>query len=156
MFPPPYQPNDHHPLAVGARRRRALFADRRDALSHFGAKPVFASWDSRALEAYVRCGVVEEGDAWALACPPEYEAAFFASGAAHGAWDRLPEIAARVLVISGRDSSSHPAEFAAEQAGRLPNGALEVIEGAGHFLPMEQPGTVAALIRQVIESTRSS
>lgn len=156
VFPPPYGPIDHHPLAVGARRRRSTFSSRADALEHFASKKVFAAWDRRALEAYVNCGVVEEAGEWTLACGPEFEAAFFTAGAAHGAWERLPEVRPPVLVVAGRDSSSHPAEFAAEQAARLADGSLEVVADSGHFLPMEQPDRAAALIRQTIESISSS
>ena len=152
VFPPPYGPNDHHPLAQGALRRRSTFPSRQAALEHFEARPVFAAWDRRALEAYVECGLVESESEWVLACAPEYESAFFAAGAAHGTWDRLSEVEPPVLVVSGRDSSSHPAEFAAEQTAQLPNGSLEVIDDSGHFLPMEQPGRVAGLVRQIIES----
>lgn len=156
IFPPPYAPVDHHPLAEGARRRRPFFPSPDDALEHFATRPVFAAWDRRALDAYVTCGLRQEGDVWVLACPPEYEAAFFAQGAAHGAWDRLGEVAAPVLVVAGADSSSHPEEFAAEQAARLPHGRLEVVAGSGHFLPMEQPAVVAGIIAQEVDAISAS
>ena len=143
VFPPPYEPIDHHPLVQTARRRKPSFPSRAAALDNFGSKAVFAAWDPRSLQAYVRCGLLPAGDEWVLACPPEYEAAFFAAGAAHGAWERLGEVQVPVRVVAGRDSDSHPAEFAAEQAARLGNATLEIVAGSGHFLPMEQPGRVA-------------
>ena len=156
IFPPPHMPADHHPLAVGARRRRPEFPSSEAALAHFASKPVFGQWDRRALEAYVDGGLIAEGDRMVLACPPEYEGAFFAAGGAHGAWDRLGEIGAPVLVVAGRDSDSHPAEFAAEQAARIPGATLQIVEGSGHFLPMEQPAALAAIVAQTIESISSS
>ena len=61
-----------------------------------------------------------------------------------------------VLVVAGRDSASHPAEFADAQAARLGRGTLEIVDGSGHFLPMEQPDRVADIIAQVMSSIRSS
>ncbi len=78
------------------------------------------------------------GHEWVLACPPEYEAAFFAAGAAHGAWERLGEV--RVRVVAGRDSDSHPAEFASEQAVRLGNATLEIVEGRVTSSRWSNPG----------------
>ncbi len=152
VFPPPYEPIDHHPLVLSAKRRRPAFASRQVALENLASKPVFGAWDRRSLEAYVDCGLRPEGDEWVLACPPEYEAAFFEVGSTHGAWDRLGEVAAPVRVVAGRGSDSHPAEFASAQAARLAAGTLEIVEGSGHFLPMEQPGRVADIIGHTIES----
>lgn len=156
VFPPPFGPADHHPLAQGARRRRLSFPSRQAALENFANKPVFAAWDPQALAAYVNCGLVPAGDEWVLACPPEYEAAFFVAAGVHGAWERLGEVRVPVRVVAGRNSDSHPAEFAAEQAARLGNGTLEIVDGSGHFLPMEQPGRVADIIAHTIESITSS
>lgn len=156
IFPPPHVAADHHPLAVGAARRRRRFTDREAAFEHFTQKGVFSRWHRRALDGYVRCGLVEDGDSVLLACPPEYEASFFAQGGLHGAWDRLGEVRTPVLVVAGRDSDSHPEEFAVEQAERLPLAELVIVEESGHFLPMEQPGRVASLVRHAMESMSAS
>jgi len=156
VFPPPFQPADHHPLAQLARRRRPSFAGKQEALENFSQKPVFAAWDRRALEGYVDCGLLPDGEEWSLACPPEFEASFFASGGAHDAWDRLPEVRLPVQVVAGRDSDTHPAEFAREQTARMARATLEIVDDSGHFLPMEQPGRVAAIAAQTIESIASS
>jgi pimeloyl-ACP methyl ester carboxylesterase len=156
VFPPPYQPIDHHPLVESALRRRPSFASREEAMANFASKAVFSAWDTRSLEAYVNCGLRPEGEEWGLACPPEYEAAFFAAAPLHGAWDRLGEVIPPVLVVAGRDSDSHPADFADAQASELVNGTLEIVEGSGHFLPMEQPARVAEIIGHTIESITAS
>jgi len=156
VFPPPFEPIDHHPLVQSANRRRPSFPSREAALENFASKEVFSGWDRRALEAYVTCGLRPEGGEWVLSCPPEYEAATFAAAPLHGAWDRLGEVTPPVHVVAGRDSDSHPAEFADAQTSRLGSGTLEIVDGSGHFLPMEQPGRVAGIIGQVISSIRSS
>lgn len=156
IFPPPYGPSDDHPLTQGARRRKRSFPSRKAALENFASKRVFAAWDSRALDAYVTCGLVQVGNEWLLACSPENEAGFFAAAGTHRAWERLGEVTIPVLVLAGGDSESHPAGFAAEQVARLGRAALEIVEGSGHFLPMEQPQRVAEAIHQTIESITSS
>jgi len=156
VFPPPYQPIDHHPLVQSALRRRPSFTSRAEAFANFASKAVFRAWDAQSLEAYVNCGLRLEGEQWVLACPPEYEAAFFAAAPLHGAWDRLGEVTPPVRVVAGHDSDSHPADFAEAQASRLRDGTLEIVAGSGHFLPMEQPGRVAEIIGQTIESIKRS
>ncbi len=156
VLPPPFHPIANHPLEESAKRRRSSFASRQAALDNFASKAVFSAWDRRCLEAYVNCGLRPADDEWVLACPPEYEAAFFAAAPRHGAWDRLGEVGPPVHVVAGGDSDSHPVEFVAEQAAQLTSGTYEIVEGTGHFLPMEQPARVAEIIGHTIESITSS
>lgn len=157
IFPPPYGPGDNHPLAEAARRRRASFPSRQAALANFEAKPVFAEWDRRALEGYMTCGLIETDDGGVrLACNPAVEAAFYAAAGLHAAWDRLRGVEARVTVVAGARSISHPAAFVERQAAELQNASAEVIDGAGHFVPMEQPQTTARIITHVVASATES
>jgi pimeloyl-ACP methyl ester carboxylesterase len=55
----------------------------------------------------------------------------FAS-ARHDAWDLLPGIRARTLVLHGTDDVFNPAANAPLLAGRIPDARMELIEGARH------------------------
>ena len=53
--------------------------------------------------------------------------------------DRLNEIRQPVLLVHGSRDSGVPLKYARRAAGRLPNGRLEVFEGAGHWTQRDEP-----------------
>jgi pimeloyl-ACP methyl ester carboxylesterase len=56
-----------------------------------------------------------------------------------------------LIVWGGRDRIVPPG--VAQQFGRaLPTSRVTVLDGAGHFVDMEQPDTLAKLITQFVES----
>ena len=148
MFPPPFQRIEENPLAVGATRRRASFASRQEALENFSSKAACASWDERALRAYVAGGLVERGGRFWLACDPNLEADVYRSGTEHGAYARLSEIACPVLIVAGASSETHPEAFIDHLADLFPDARYRMIPGTGHFLPMERPDLVAGQIAE--------
>jgi len=60
--------------------------------------------------------------------------------------DRLGEIAVPTLVLVGERELPGFRAFADEAAASIPGARLEVLAGAGHLLPLEQPDTVGRLI----------
>jgi pimeloyl-ACP methyl ester carboxylesterase len=62
----------------------------------------------------------------------------------------LPTIRLPVLALAGSADRVVPPEGSAEIAALIPGARLEVLEGAGHMLPMERSGDVADLIVQFI------
>jgi pimeloyl-ACP methyl ester carboxylesterase len=154
VFPPSHEPIDDSPMSEAALRRKRVFASRQDALSNFRGRGPFARWDDRVLEAYVD-GCMDDADGeLRLKCLPEVEAAFYRAGTAHGAWDRMGEVAVDSIIVAGDDSLTHPADFAASQAARFPNAVVEMVPNATHFVPMEQPRRVAAIIADCVEQER--
>jgi pimeloyl-ACP methyl ester carboxylesterase len=146
VFPPPYVRYEELPLAVAAERRRSSFATRDAAVAAFRGRGPFARWIGEALEAYVDGGFREEEGRWALKCRPEVEAEWYRTATLHGAWSRLGEVACPAIVVGGSESDSHAAAFLEEQAGRLGDASVAIVPGATHFVPMEAPDAVAALI----------
>jgi len=146
IFPPPFVRPVDHPLAEAARRRRAIFSNLAEVRDHFSSRPLFAGWDPRALEGFLRGGLRSADQGWELKCRPEVEAEFYLGAAVHGAWDRLPELDLPVLVVAGSDSTSHPPEVVAELIGRIPGARAVVVEGAGHMVPMQRPSELAAIV----------
>ena len=144
-FPPPFGRVDHA-LVEGALRRRDTFVSRESAQQNFAAKSVFGRWDKRVLDRYVAGGLKEGTDGWSLRCRPENEAEVYRGGPAHGAYDRLGEINAPVLLLAGEHSATHGHDFVGELSSRLAQASSVIVPEAGHFLPMEKPDEVVRLI----------
>lgn len=58
--------------------------------------------------------------------------------------DRLARLAMPVLILAGADDALAPPALQHEIAALLPDVAVAIIDGAGHFAPLEQPDAVAA------------
>lgn len=150
IFPGPHD-RQEHVLSVIASKRRRSFESRAAARENLAAKSAFASWDPRALDAYIECGFVGDGPV-ELACAPEVEADIYRASNAHDTWDHLGEIDIPVLILAGENSDTTPPDFAREQAAQFPRAGIEIVPEAGHFLPMEKPGLVADRVRRLVES----
>lgn len=60
----------------------------------------------------------------------------------------LGKIACPTLVLSGREDSILPPALSEEIAQGIPNARHVIIEECGHYLPLERPHTVTALLRE--------
>lgn len=136
--------SDDNPMAAAARRRRPSFADRAEAYANYSSKPPLSSLTPAALRAYVDEGFEGDGPV-ALRCRPEDEAEIFRVGGRNGAFEHLGEVATPVTVARGEPVPG-PAWFAEQQADGFVNGRLEVLDGLGHFGPLEDPPRVAAAV----------
>jgi pimeloyl-ACP methyl ester carboxylesterase len=65
--------------------------------------------------------------------------------ASHHAYRDLASVACPVTLLCGTKASP-PAGFIDALAARLPDARTEVVDGASHFGPLEQPAAVAASI----------
>ncbi len=146
VFPPPYGSFPDNPLSVAARKRTASFADRRAARRRWQDRAPFATWDRRALDAYLEGGLVWRDGAWVLKCAPEAEAAFYVGAMLHEGWERLGEIVPPVLLVAGEHSPTHSAAFLRTMAGRMPSASFVIVPDTSHFVWMERPDLVAAEI----------
>ena len=151
ILPGPFRRAETHSLVEGALRRRTRFDSREQTRSSYAGRGPFASWTDRALDLYVEHGFRDDPDgSRALVCDPEIEAEFYRMASAHGAWDRLGEIACPVTLVIGEHSDSHPPQSAFVLAGRFRDCATVTVPGAGHFVPMEKPDEVRDVIRSVV------
>ena len=150
VFPPqgirPGVPEDESPMVTGARRRRSTFHTFEAAYENFAAKPPMNCFAPEALHAYVYHGFARDPHGVHLKCRPETEADTFATGAGHGTWDVLPEIATEVLVIAGQVQPMQPSMIAEQVAERLPNARYLQLDSMNHFGPMAEPAQIAAII----------
>lgn len=153
IFPPPHGRDEDSPLASGAMHRRASFASRAEARQNYIGKGAFANWEERAVDAFVDGCFADDGDGISLKCRPEDEAEFYRAGSAHGVWDRLGEVGVDTLIVSGNQDSGLFDGLAARQAAQFLQASVAIVPGSGHFVPMEQPAALAALVADCLAST---
>ena len=136
-----------NPMSAAARRRRAVWPSRADAIASYGARFPLQVLTDEAMHAYVDYGMRDRADGTVeLKCPPEHEASIYTMGVVNGLWDRLPELTVPVLVVAGETSVAIPPQLAAQIVERIPDGHLELWPGRGHFGPMEDPDRAAESI----------
>lgn len=63
---------------------------------------------------------------------------------------RLRRIAAPTLVVRGAEDTFLPEAHAKAYAEEIPDARLEIVEGAAHLLPLEQPDELERLIRHFL------
>jgi pimeloyl-ACP methyl ester carboxylesterase len=64
----------------------------------------------------------------------------------------LPGVDAPVLLVWGAEDRVVPPSAGRRYAELLPNARLEVIDGAGHFLDLEQPDELARLVAEFVSA----
>lgn len=64
--------------------------------------------------------------------------------------ERLPALAKPTLVVTGTADVSTPPDTAGILAGLIPGARLAVLDGAGHFAPLDSAPAVAALLREFL------
>lgn len=67
-------------------------------------------------------------------------------------WEPLPRIPCPTLVVRGAESDILSAEVAKKMTGRLPDGRLVEIPGAGHTVPADRPDEFVGHVRAFLEA----
>lgn len=140
------------PLEVGARRRRAVFPSRQEALAAYTGRGAFKTWTAAQLADYVADGFRDRPDGEVeLACSPAWEASNFGSHA-HDPWPvlRSPPRPVRILrAEQGSTSASLTPHLEALAAAGV---RVESVPGTTHFLPMERPQLVRAALAEAVSA----
>ena len=133
-----------NPMATAARRRRATFASRDEAIGRYARRPPLGGWRADALAAYVDHGFADAPDGGiTLKCTPEHEAQTF-EGAHKVTVDQVCGVATPCVVArGGRDGEFGPAGFSGRVADALPAGELRRYAELSHFGPFEDPVLIA-------------
>ncbi len=139
-----------HPLVRATMGRRMEFPDRESILASYESKPAFRTWKREFLEAYVHWGTVPTDNGVRLACDRHIEARIFTTWPV-SFWTRVRRVRCPVLILRGARSDTFLRNAAAALEKRLPKARLIEMQGAGHFLPMEQPEAVASILRQWLD-----
>jgi pimeloyl-ACP methyl ester carboxylesterase len=142
-----------NPLANAARKRRATFPSRAEALARYASRPPLGRLRADALAAYVEEGFEDLPDgSVTLKCRPEDEAATFEAAGFLTTAD-IGDIELPVAVALGaRNSGEGPPRFVPAIVEALPNAELITYAHLDHFGPFEDPGTIA---EDVIARTRA-
>lgn len=69
--------------------------------------------------------------------------------------DRLSEINAPTLVVGGATDRMTPLRFSQYLANNIPRAELQVVEGAGHMMALEQPDAVATAVSEFMAGLES-
>ena len=140
---------EQHPLALKAIKRKNSWLDRNDTRSYLKGRNLFAAWDSEMLELYLEHGFVEPGGSGlALACSPSDEASLFMGSTAINPWPLLSEVKCPVLVLEGEKTGNRSFVDLQKAMALFRNADYVEVKGAGHLVPMEQPGTVYELMNK--------
>lgn len=136
-----------NPLADGAERRRAVFPDKAAALAAYTGRGAFRTWQPEQIADYVEAGFHDTGDGEVtLACAPAWEASNFRT---HGsdAWSALLATRCPIRILRAEIGSTARIDDRLEDLKALPRVTVETIPGTTHFLPMERPDLVRAVLR---------
>lgn len=138
-----------HPLASKSIKRTNYWKDENDAWSYLQSKPLFASWDERVLQIYLKYGMQkQEEGSLQLTCSPENEAAMFMGGWDINPWPVLEKLTCPVLVIEGEKTENKGLVDVQRAVSLLRRGKYQSIAGAGHLIPMQKPRELVQIIKE--------
>ena len=148
-----------HPAA----KRRNRFGSVEAMIERLESRSSFPRFDPQILRDYCEHGLVpaEDGDGFVLACPPEIEASVYMSSRTNGGvYESVRSLEIPVLVLRAQEQSGDMVGAMAFStsptwpglAAEFPNGREIHFPDKTHFLPMEIPDEVAALIRTELEA----
>ena len=138
-----------NPLADGALRRRTTFPSKAAVLEAYTGRGAFRTWRPEQLADYVEAGFRETATGEVtLTCTREWEAANFRTHN-YDPWaafraTRCPIRILRAELASTARLDEGQAEL--EASGRV---RVDLIPGTSHFLPMERPDLVRAMLRDI-------
>jgi len=130
-------------LAERSLRRRLRFDDPAELAARFARSELFGAWRARAPLDMALATLREDAAAgnWTLACEPKREASIYTTNAGHPVWQVLRERPCPIHIVAGdpqRPGAGVPCR--ASKAAHEDTGvSYESIEGARHFLQLEQP-----------------
>jgi pimeloyl-ACP methyl ester carboxylesterase len=122
----------HIPLVRSARRRRAVFDSREQAMAAYAGRGAFRGWPELMLADYLADGLIETPDGLTLACPPEWEASNYAAQS-HDPWRALKRLDRPVHILRGETGSTC---HVPERPRGLPHVSVQTVSGGNHFFPM--------------------
>jgi pimeloyl-ACP methyl ester carboxylesterase len=143
-------PLTQSPLAIGAAKRRAVYASRQEAFDRYKGRGAFTTWPDEALRDYLEDGFRDRPNGEVeLTCAPDWEAANFSSHQ-HDPWGPLHAVRAPVRILRAEQGSTCSADSAEPFTAANPSFNVETIAGTTHFLPIERPDLVGETILAMV------
>ena len=130
------------PIAVRARKRRAVWDSREAILKAYHGRGAFSTWEKKWIEDYLEAGCRTRADGGVeLSCTPEWEARNFSATPAN-TWSRMKFVKCPVTLVYGGRSDTFSDSSARHAARILPSARIVCLKDADHFVPMEEAEAV--------------
>jgi pimeloyl-ACP methyl ester carboxylesterase len=134
-------------------RRRRSFESLDAMYRNFEHKPPYDTWRRDILRDYCEFGTRQERDGRReLKCPPEIEAQFYATAGSFDGLSMILRCEVPMMVLFGEKSDSPLMVFKDRIAANSTIRRVDVMPGAGHFLPMEKPEEVARMALEFLRA----
>jgi pimeloyl-ACP methyl ester carboxylesterase len=131
-----------NPMSAPARKRRASFPSRAEALARYAGRPPLCWLRADALAAYVEHGFADQPDGTVtLKCTPESEARTFEAEEAVTV-DTVAGVAVPTVVAVG-GAEGRPPALGPGLVAALADASLVHFDHLGHFGPLQDPVSVA-------------
>jgi lipase len=144
------QQNTESGLVERTRRRRNNWTTRAEAATYLRARPPYDSWDPDVFDGWISTGIVGSDAGVELACPPSVEASVFAETRQSTARDDLGQLVAPTTVVRATGSRGMPSTCEPSVAQRINLAREVVVEGSGHFLPLEDVELVVRVVADAL------
>jgi pimeloyl-ACP methyl ester carboxylesterase len=133
------KPSGSNTLAEMAAQRRSVFSSVAAALDYYRKRGIFAHWAENVLRDYLTDGLTDNGDGrLRLACAPEWEAEIFRE-VPFGIAAIADKVKCPITILRGTVASTATDNQISIILRARPDTKVITIEGATHFLPLEQP-----------------
>ena len=136
---------DQVPIIAQAQKRQDRWPSREAAFAYFRRKRAFTRWPDASVWDYVNYGMHEEAGEITLTYSREWEAYCYRL-APYPAWETIPQLTHRPLVIRASESDSFWQESWELWQEIQPQTHFIQIEEAGHMVVMERPSYIANLV----------
>ena len=134
-------------LAERTRRRHSTIENKETAHERFSSKLPMSIWSEESLLAYISHGMTQRDNGHLeLLCPVEIEAWTYEWAAQQQVFEKLGNLELPITLMTGSESDLAP--FVEAQYQELMNPQEYITLEATHFIPQEQPETVASIIDQ--------
>lgn len=162
------QPENYGRIMAGehfAARRRNEWASIDEMESRFSGREPFSRWEPAVLHDYVEYGLLPnpKGEGFVLACPPRIEAAVYAASGGESIYDAIADVQIPVRILRARQRQTE--DIVTDMSGsptwkdlhtKFANAEDVYLPQYSHFMPMEDPGFVAAQVQELRERAAGS
>lgn len=145
------------PLVRGARTRTEWFPDERESTDPYRTRRLFRHWLPEVFDDYWDAALVPDGRGGrTLRYPRRWEARIF-EVSPHNVWPHIRRLQVPSLFIQGEHSDAFFPHAVRRVRREVPGARIEVFEGYGHCVPMENPrGVGESILRFAAEVTEGA